>query len=207
MFSLPGYICVVYFLFSPFENHPGFIIGQGSEKIVLDRQISFSELMVDVDLEAHRLLLQQVDLPLSYPEILVLCQSYSLVDPSFVPKLAKVDIGSRFLILMGVGRVMGMFLAFSSGQIPSAIYQYMLSLERLIRLMTRALGFELKLLQEIVAKGHTRPLLSPERRDQLAGTLKRRRASTAEFIMGNRSMELLVQASQDDKESGSSRPV
>ena len=70
------------FPFLLFENYPWFVIGQGSEKIVLDRQISFSELMVDVDLEAHRLLLQQVDLPLSYPEILVLCQSYSLVDPS-----------------------------------------------------------------------------------------------------------------------------
>ena len=199
----------MYFPFSPFENHPGFIIGQGSEKIVLDRQISFSELMVDVDLEAHRLLLQQVDLPLSYPEILVLCQSYSLVDPSFVPKLAKVDMGSQFLILMGVGRVMGMFLAFSPGQIPSTIHQYMISLERLIRLMTRALGFELKLLQEIVVKSHDRirPFLSLERRDQLAGTLKQRRASTAEFVMGNRSMELLVQASRDDKDSGPSRSV
>ena len=83
---------------------------------------------------------------MSYPEILVLCQSYALVDTSFVPKLAKVDMGSRFLIVMGVGRVMGMFLAFSPGQIPPVIHQYMISLERLTRLVTKALGFELELL-------------------------------------------------------------
>jgi len=34
------------------------------------------------------------------------------------------------------------------------------------------------------------------------GTLKRCRASTTKFIMGNHSMELLVQASRDAKESG-----
>ena len=75
--------------------------------------------------------------------------------------------------------------------------------------MTRALGFELELLQEIVVKSHDRirPLLSLECRDQLMGTLKRRRASTTEFVMGNRSMELLVQASQDAKESGHSCSV
>ena len=79
--------------------------------------------MVDVDLELHQLSLQQVDLPLSYPETLVLCQSYTLIDPSFVLKVAKIDMGSRFLIFMGVGRVMGMFLAFSPGQIPPVVYQ------------------------------------------------------------------------------------
>jgi len=101
--------------FFSFKSNFRFVVVQRPERIVLDRQISLSGNMVDVDLEAHQLLLQQVDLPLSYPEILVLCQSYALIDPSFVPKLAKVDMGSQFLILMGVGRVIDMFLALSSG--------------------------------------------------------------------------------------------
>ena len=92
--------------------------------------------MVDADLAVHQFSFLQVDLPLTYPEILVLCQSYALVDSSFVSKLAKVDTASCFLVLMGVGRVMGMFLAFSPGQIPPAVYQYMVSLEKLIRLVT-----------------------------------------------------------------------
>ena len=118
--------------------------------MALERQISFSDLMADADLEIHRFSFQQVDLPLTHPEILVLCQSYALVDASFVPKLTKVNAASRFLVLMGVGRVMGMFLAFSPGQIPPPVYHHMVSLEKLVRLMTQILGFELPLLQKIV---------------------------------------------------------
>ena len=113
---------------------------------VLERQISFSSLMTSADLEAHRLSFHQVDLPLTHPKILVLCQSYALVDLSFVPKLSKVDTASRFLVLMGVGRVMGMFLAFPPGKIHVVVYRYMHTLEKLPHLVTQALGFELPLL-------------------------------------------------------------
>ena len=64
--------------------------------------------------------------------------------------------------------------------------------------MTKALGFELELLQKIVTRSyeHTHPLLSPEGREQMLGHWKRRRASTSELVLGNRYMELLVQSSQ-----------
>ena len=163
----------------------------------MERQISFSDLMMDADMAVHQFSFQQVDLPLTHPEILVLCQSYALVDSTFVSKLAKVDTASRFLVLMGVGRVMGMFLAFSPGQIPSIVYQYMVSLEKMIRLMTQALSFELPLLQKIVANSENRaqPLLSPEGRGQVLRRLKRRLDCTTEIVMGNRALELLAQSS------------
>ena len=167
--------------------------------MALERQISFSDLMADADLEVHRLSFQQVDLPLTHPEILVLCQSYALVDASFVPKLTKVNAASRFLVLMGVGRVMGMFLAFSPGQIPPPVYHHMVSLEKLVRLMTQILGFELPLLQKIVANSQIRaqPLLSSEGRRQVLRHLKRRLDCTTEIVMGNRALELLAQSSSD----------
>ena len=132
---------------------------QGKGSLTLERQISFSDLMADIDLEVHRLSFQQVDLPLTHPEILVLCRSYALVDTSFVPKLAKVNAASHFHVLMGVGRVIGIFLAFTPGQIPPTVYQYMVSLEKLIRLMTQFLGFEFSPLQKIVANSRPVPNL------------------------------------------------
>ena len=80
-------------------------------------------------------------------------------------KLTKVDVASWFLVLVGMRKIMGMILAFSPRQIPPVIYQYMVSLEKLTRLVTKALGFELILLQKIVANSQTNacPLLSPER--------------------------------------------
>ena len=176
---------------------------------VLERQISFSSLMTSADLEAHRLSFHQVDLPLTHPEILVLCQSYALVDLSFVPKLSKVDTASRFLVLMGVGRVMGMFLAFPPGKIPVVVYRYMHTLEKLTLLVTQALGFELPLLRKIVANSQTvtRPLLTVQGRELLLRRLKRRRKSTAELLMGNRSMELLVNEPKDLSGAGPSSPV
>lgn len=184
------------------------VLGKGA--LALERQISFSDLMADADLEVHRLSFQQVDLPLTYPEILVLCQSYALVDASFVPKLTKVNTASRFLVLMGVGRVMGMFLAFSPGQIPPPIYHHMTSLEKLIRLMTQILGFELPLLEKIVANSQIRaqPLLSSEGQGQVLRHLKRRLDCTTEIVMGNRALELLAQSSSArvGQTSGSSSP-
>ena len=79
--------------------------------------------MSNADLEAHHLSFHQVDLPLTHPEILVFCQSYVLVDLSFVPKLTGIDAASRFLVIMGVGKVMGMFLAFPPGQVPRVVFQ------------------------------------------------------------------------------------
>ena len=66
-----------------------------------------------------------------------------LIDPSFVPKLTKIDTASRFLIMMDVGKVMGMFLAFPFGQVPRVVYQYTNSLEKLTRLVAKVFGFEL----------------------------------------------------------------
>ena len=66
-------------------------VAQEQGTVALERQISFSSLMASVDLEAHQLSFHQVDLPLTYPETLVLCQSYALVDLSFVSKLSNID--------------------------------------------------------------------------------------------------------------------
>ena len=177
--------------------------------VALERQISFSSLMASADLEAHQLSFHQVDLPLTYPETLVLCQSYGLVDLSFVSKLSKIDSASRFLVLMGVGRIMGMFLAFPPGKVPTVVHQYMRTLEKLTRLVTQALGFELPLLQKIVANSQSvsRPLLSTQGKEQLLRRLKRRRKSTTELAMGNRSMELLINEPKDFTEAGPSFSV
>ena len=174
-----------------------------------ERQISFSELMVSADLEVYRLSFQQVDLPLCHLETLVLCQGYATVDPSFVPKLLKVDVASRFLVLMGVGRVMGMFLAFAPGEIPPVVHQYMTSLERLTRLMSNVLGFELPLLRKIVvnSRSRVRPPVSSGGQDHLCDRLKRRRVSAAELGMGSRSLGLLIRSSPDADKGGPSNSV
>ena len=78
--------------------------------------------MSSADLEAHQLSFHQVYLPLTHPEIPVFYQSYAMVDSSFIPKLTCVDAASRFLVMVGVGKVMGMFLAFPAGRIPQAVY-------------------------------------------------------------------------------------
>ena len=169
-----------------------FVVVQGRESPVLGRQIPFSDLMDSADLEVYRLSFQRVDLPLCHPETLVLCQSYAIVDPSFVPKLLRIDTASRFLILMGVDRVMGMFLAFSPGEIPPVVHRYMSSLEKLTRLVANVLGFELPLLQKIVANNKSRsssPLPSMGQ-EQLCNCLKRRRAFGAGPDRGTRSLSI-----------------
>ena len=52
-----------------------------------------------------------------------------------------------------------------------------------------------------------RPLLTPQGRELLLRRLKRRRKSTAELLMGNRSMELLVNEPKDLSEAGPSSPI
>ena len=159
--------------------------------------------MSSADLEAHRLSFHRVDLSLTHPEILVFCQSYALVDLSFVPKLTGIDAASCFLIMMSVGKVMGMFLAFPLGQVPRVVFQYMSSLEKLARFVTKALGFELQLLQAIVANSQSvsQQLLSPRGCALLLQCLKRHKRSSAELDMGNRSIELLINFSPEEAKS------
>ena len=86
---------------------------------------------------------------------------------------------------------MGMFLAFLGGRLPQAIYQYMVSLQKLTRLVSQTLGFELSLLEKIVANSQlvNQLLLSPQGRDQLVHHLKFRRSSTTELAKRNHSVE------------------
>ncbi len=170
-------------------------------------QISFPELMADADLEVYRLSFQQVDLPLCHPKTLVLCQSYATVDPSFVPKLLKIDATSRFLILMGVGRVMGMFLAFSPREIPSVVHRYMTSLEKLTLLVSNVLGFELPLLRKIVVNSWDRVRPSALFEGQARWCQKRRRVSAVEFGARDCSLGLLPRLPSNVSKGGPSNSV